>query len=115
MMKTQLIVKDIQHRAWADMVQQQINSGLSIRDWCEQNQITTKTFYYRRKHVREELIAANQPVFAELMPPSQVINPEPYGDFRPQLTVAVNKAVISIDQNTPLNLFKEILMVVSNA
>ena len=50
-METCLTVKNLQHHSWALMVQEQSNSGLSIRDWCSQNNISTKTFYYRRKLV----------------------------------------------------------------
>ena len=68
-METCLTVKNLQHHSWALMVQEQSNSGLSIRDWCSQNNISTKTFYYRRKQIRSELLQAASPVFAELVPP----------------------------------------------
>ena len=68
-METGLTVKNLQHHSWALMVQEQSRSGLSIRDWCSQNNISTKTFYYRRKQIRSELLQAASPVFAELVPP----------------------------------------------
>ena len=43
-METCLTIKNLQHHSWALMVQEQSNSGLSIRDWCSQNNISTKTF-----------------------------------------------------------------------
>lgn len=115
-MKTQLSVKDIQHSAWIDMVQQQVRSGLSVREWCDQNQITTKTFYYRRKHVREEILAQNTPVFAELVPPVNDLKPNSDNRiFNPQMTISVDNITISVDQNTPVHLFKGILEVIRNA
>ena len=68
-MDTGLTVKNLQHHSWALMVQEQTRSGLSVREWCEQNSIAPKTFYYRRRQVRSELLQAASPVFAELVPP----------------------------------------------
>lgn len=114
-MNNQLTVKDIQHGLWAEMVQQQINSGLSIREWCELNNITTKTFYYRRKHVRAEMIAANQPFFAEIVPPAPMTPSSSEDTFIPQMTVTLNGTTIGIGQNTPLELLKDVLQVVRHA
>ena len=55
-METGLTVKKLQHHSWALMIQEQSRSGLSIGDWCSQNIISTKSFYYRRKQVRSELL-----------------------------------------------------------
>lgn len=114
-MGTKLTVKGIQHQVWADMVQQQVKSGLTVREWCEQNNITIKTFYYRRKHVREELLSANSPVFAELVPPVQSIHE--VSDIIPGsgLTVTVNGATINVDQKTPMHLFKDVFQVIRDA
>ncbi|MCI1654708.1 MAG: hypothetical protein LKI35_05235 [Lachnospiraceae bacterium] len=42
------------------MVKEQANSGLSVRDWCAQNGIGTKAFYYRRRQVQAMLLDATQ-------------------------------------------------------
>ena len=113
-METCLTVKNLQHHSWAFMVQEQSNSGLSIRDWCSQNNISTKTFYYRRKLVRSELLQAASPVFAELVPPEGCSVSSSDG-FRPQLTISIKDAVIGIDQGTPKHLLASVLEVVRNA
>ena len=113
-METGLTVKNLQHHSWALMVQEQSSSGLSIRDWCSQNNISTKTFYYRRKLVRSELLQAASPVFAELVPPEGCGVSSSDG-FRPQLTISIKDAVIGIDQGTPQHLLASVLEVVRNA
>ena len=95
-------------------VQEQSNSGLSIRDWCSQNNISTKTFYYRRKLVRSELLQAASLVFAELIPP-EGCSASSFDGFRPQLTISIKDAVIGIDQGTPQHLLASVLEVVRNA
>ena len=113
-METCLTVKNLQHHSWALMVQEQSNSGLSIRDWCSQNNISTKTFYYRRKLVRSELLQAASSVFAELIPP-EVGSISSTDGFRPQLTISIKDAVIGIDEGTPQRLLASVLEVVRNA
>ena len=88
-METGLTVKNLQHHSWALMIQEQSRSGLSIREWCKQNDIAPKTFYYRRKQVRSELLQAASPVFAELIPPEEDRISSADG-FKPQLTISIN-------------------------
>ena len=38
---------------WAREIEECQASGLSIVDWCRQNNIKTKTYYYHLKMVRE--------------------------------------------------------------
>lgn len=113
-METGLTVKNLQHHSWALMVQEQSRSGLSIRDWCSQNNISTKTFYYRRKQIRSELLQAASPAFAELVPPEEGSISSTDG-FRPQLTIIIKDAVIGIDEGTPQRLLASVLEVVRNA
>ena len=113
-METGLTVKNLQHHSWAIMVQEQTRSGLSIRDWCSRNNISTKTFYYRRKQVRSELLQATSPVFAELTPPEGDRISSADG-FRPQLTISIKDAVIGVDQETPQQLLASVLEVIRNA
>ena len=38
---------------WAGMVRSRSKSGLSVTEWCKQNGINIKTYYYRLKRVRQ--------------------------------------------------------------
>lgn len=68
-MDTQLTVKSVLHQSWVNMVQAQVQSGLTVRNWCAENNISTKTFYYRRKQIREEMLQAAAPAFVEVPVP----------------------------------------------
>lgn len=57
-MDTQLAIKSMQHQNWIEMVQQQIHSGLIVNEWCKKNDIHPKTFWYRRRIVRNDLLSA---------------------------------------------------------
>lgn len=46
---------EVRVRQWAEMIRCRNESGLSVSDWCEQNGIKPKTYYYRLKRVRQAL------------------------------------------------------------
>jgi len=55
-MKVQKAVLNIQMQEWLRQIQNCQESGLSISDWCKINGINTKTYYFRRRRVREEML-----------------------------------------------------------
>ncbi len=119
-METQLTVKDLQRQAWTMMVRQQVNSGLSVNDWCEQNGIHPKTFYYRRKRIREEILQQTAgPVFAELTPPVQSRVPAgpslPSDSFTPSIMISVNGMSVAVSRDTPRQLLSDVLEAVRHA
>ena len=72
-MDTALTVKTLRQQSWQLMIKEQSRSGLSVRDWCALNDISTKTFYYRRKKVQAMFLeAAKQATFEELIPPKDL-------------------------------------------
>lgn len=46
---------------WANRIRSQVESGLSVRDWCATNQITKDQFYYWRQKFRDSIIQSNVP------------------------------------------------------
>ena len=46
-MDTSLTVRNMRRQAWALMLREQSASGLSVREWCRQNHLSVKAFYYR--------------------------------------------------------------------
>ena len=76
-MEVKEIVRHTRHYDWAQQVQAQQNSGLSICEWCRQNGIAENTFHYRMKIVRQEacnsleqrsasIVKQDEPVFAKV-------------------------------------------------
>ena len=51
-MDTSLTVRNMRRQAWALMLREQSASGLSVREWCRQNHLSVKAFYYRRRQVQ---------------------------------------------------------------
>ncbi len=47
------VKKEVKQAQWAEMVRQRNESGLTVTDWCKQNSINLKTYYYRLKRLRQ--------------------------------------------------------------
>lgn len=47
------VKKEVKVSKWAEMVRQRNESGLTVTDWCKENGINLKTYYYRMKRVRQ--------------------------------------------------------------
>ena len=46
----------VQHKAWSEMYAAYQESGKTVREWCSEQGIVTKTFYYRLRKLREEAL-----------------------------------------------------------
>ena len=123
-MDTQLVTKQLHLEQWTRMVMSCKNSGLPVSEWCRQNNIGTKCYYYRYKKVKEAALQAS--AFAEIpVPESRPVFTEPgiqktepvAGDcgFIPQMTISVNGSVLGISESTPDSLILKMLELIKNA
>lgn len=121
-MSTSLTVRNMRRESWALMLREQAASGLSVREWCRRNELSVKSFYYRRRQVQEMILDSGpRPVFAEVSMPQSADSS--YADsapglnvgFVPRLTIAFGDVLISVDQNTPMPLLADIMKVIRNA
>jgi len=58
LMKIQTAKQILQLQKRASQVDAQVQSGLTVKQWCMQNDVEIKTFYQRRKRVHEEMLEA---------------------------------------------------------
>ena len=49
------IKTDVKWEEWKEQVNSQITSGLTVKEWCRQNSINEKTYYYHLRRIREKL------------------------------------------------------------
>ena len=47
------VKKGMKLAQWAEMIRQRNESGLTVTDWCKQNGINLKTYFYRLKRMRQ--------------------------------------------------------------
>ena len=68
-MNVQDVKRKIKLNTWAAQIQSREESGLTVKQWCKEAGMDRKTYYYRLKRVREELLnAIEESDTAALMP-----------------------------------------------
>ena len=56
-MDIQETVRKVRKHEWVKQISECRSSGLTVPQWCEQNGVNIKTYYYRMRRVREELLS----------------------------------------------------------
>lgn len=69
-MSTQLATQQIRMQQWAQIIHAKNESGLTARDYCEQNSLSENAYYYWLRKIRESTIEAAGGKFAELAAPA---------------------------------------------
>ena len=47
------VKKEVKLEQWAEMIRLRNESGLTVTDWCRENGVNLKTYYYRLRCVRQ--------------------------------------------------------------
>jgi len=55
-MTAQKLMRQKKLREWAQQIEECANSGKTVSDWCEDNGVGYKNYFYRKRRVREELL-----------------------------------------------------------
>ncbi|MBO6302218.1 MAG: hypothetical protein J6N15_07255 [Ruminiclostridium sp.] len=50
------IKTEIRHKKWREMYEAYLSSGQTVTEWCAENGISKKTFYYRLRQLRKDMI-----------------------------------------------------------
>ena len=58
----QLAKNQIKLQNWAAELQTYNSSGMTVQQWCAENGISVKTYYYRLRKVREAMLSENRVV-----------------------------------------------------
>ena len=62
------VKQELRMREWSEQIERQQSSGLSVEQWCDENGINPKTYYYRLRKVREKCVAAQPSIVPITMP-----------------------------------------------
>ena len=54
------VKRAIGHENWKRMYEEYKNSGMTVKNWCEAQEISVKTFYYRLRVLCENLFRENE-------------------------------------------------------
>ena len=68
------VKKRMRHQKWLEMYEAYLSSGQTVVQWCAENGLSKKTFYYRQRKIRGEAIERIEqheivPIEAATVPP----------------------------------------------
>ena len=62
------VKRDVQLREWTEQIKAQQESGMTVTDFCAQNGINIKTYYYRLRKVREQCLETEPAIVPVAVP-----------------------------------------------
>ena len=93
-MNTQLVAKEVKLTQWNALVQECMSSGLKVKDWCQQNNVSKDAYYYWLRKVREAACDSMEASFARV--PEQCIPSSFHSSFSTELTISIGSVTITL-------------------
>jgi hypothetical protein len=112
-MNTQLVAKEVKFAQWNALVQECMSSGLKVKDWCLQNNVSKDAYYYWLRKVREAACDSMESSFVRV--PDQCIPSSFHSPFSTELTISIGSLTININSSTPQHLIESTIRAVTNA
>lgn len=98
------VKKEVKLAQWAEMVKSRKESGLTVTDWCRQNGINLKTYYYRLKRLRQTV--CNEIEQHDIVPVKPIAETEPTSE---KIELSVGDVKISLPDNFNENTLSRLL------
>jgi len=95
MINTREIAEEYRLGHWAQVMQERISSGLSIKAYCRQIGISTNTYHYWQKKLREA--AVRELSVAPEMPDNQTLVPSGWTECQPAPGAASSSNAVIIE------------------
>ena len=130
-MSSNSIIKQTKLKQWASLFADQKSSGLSVIDWCRQNNISRDQFFYWKRKLKDELVTNALPDIVPISLPSApdsvspILSPSPQTkDNRATCTscptfttgscarVYINGMTVEFDASVPESLISNVVKAV---
>lgn len=106
-MNTKLATAQIRVKNWAAIIQDCNESGLSVKDYCAQHQLSRDSYYYWLRKVKETLLVESG--FVEVTQPEQLsVQDDVAADPKEMITLTFRGMQLSI----PISVQKDTLSMI---
>ena len=107
---------------WVPLIKERQASGMSVKEWCKQNDVNQQQFYYWQRIIRE-IAGESLPVmpqeskFVQLPVTTSVAaaNNQGASESEPSMVIRVGKAAIELTNHVQPELLATVLKVLSSA
>ena len=110
-MDTRLATANIRLRMWTDIIRRRTESGLSVREWCLQNDVSRDQYFYWLRKVKAAALQGTGPEFVEIKDPYASLSFQPDA----QATLLVGDVSILVHQGTPDDLMVRMIRAARHA
>ena len=114
----------LRFQVWTERVRECHTSGMTVKAWCEQNNINQKTYYYWQRKVRKQIYAlkvnGSQPSaeapsrFVDITPLSTYPASGP-SDFHPDIILRTANVTVEISNSASEALLNRISLMLNHA
>lgn len=114
--------KQLKLQHWATLIKEYNDSGLKLKDWLCENNISKDQYYYWRNQLKETIAKSITPEFVALPTyqpystfPVTPSSTQPISDSRPVAVIKVNNISVEISNEISTELISRILKAVAYA
>ena len=107
---------------WTPIIQKCRSSGICVRPWCRENNISEKQFYYWERRIKRKdfetqkaIQPQNKANFVEIQPPIDSSINISIPTFKADMVIHVGNNVLELSNTVSENLISMVLKVMSNA
>ena len=97
----------VRHENWKRMYEDYQNSGMKVREWCSEQGISVKTFYYRLRVIREEMLKND--VVHEIVPITACADESQAVTVSTEATDKIRITGNGIEINMPISISPELM------
>lgn len=115
-MNTKVVAHQYKLQQWTSLIQECRSSGMKVKDWCQQNQISKDTYYYWFREVRKAACVAlegksvSEPCFVPV--PSKIVE-APVSPS--EMKISIGNATVEVNGSTSPEILRMVLEVLANA
>lgn len=118
MNKVTKVKQSLHKEKWIALIKDCQSSGMTIRDWCKQNDIKEQTYYRNLQKLRSEIceqlpVAVSKPEKPVVFQPLQVGTPIP--DVKPAVIIRRGDTTIEINSNASKETVEAVLIALTSS
>jgi len=120
-LNTREVTRHYRLSKWAQLIQECRCSGKTIAQWCEENDISPRKYYYWLKCVREAACNAlpakvqSNPFVPVEVPLLETTSHPEHKTLLPEITLRIGTVTMEIHSNASVNLIETTLRAIQNA
>lgn len=116
-MDIHLVTTNVRLEHWTGIIQDRINSGLTVKDYCIQNHVSRDAYFYWLRRIKLTAMESSPAQFAELKcpEPMTVSAVNTTSGFTPEMTLMQNGITLGINSATSKGLILEVMELLRHA